>query len=337
MKNTTVVTLQAPELLKTITRRYVDNGLKFGWKSNVNLKGDFGHWNNNILNNSKIEPYDHADMPYINNHKELKQIWNSICGVIGQRSLLRVYINGYTYGTDAYAHYDDSWIKKKFGDDSMSETAILYLNESWDIDWAGETVIYDDNREIESSILPKFGRLLVFDSNKLHAARPLSRMCPTLRTVLVFKTLDPNFNSELVEFIKELAVNIPHSKRTFFEHLFNTMLRLEVLKGSEDVCRAGLFHSVYGTEFFNYNNSSQISREVVRGMIGEYSEKLAYEFCTLRDRYNKIINNEPSYDERMHKDLMLMELANLSDQNGSGTYSEKINFLDQKIKNAGLV
>jgi hypothetical protein len=67
-------------------------------------------------------------------------------------------------------------------------------------------------------------------------------------------------------------------------------------------------------------------------MIGEYSEKLAYEFCTLRDRFNKIITNESGYDERMHKDLMLLEMANLSDQNGSGSYSEKINALSQKLK-----
>jgi len=332
MENTKVISLQNHELLKTIVRRYVDSGLRYGWKSNVTQKADFGHWNNSILNNSKIEPYDQAEMPYIKSHGEINHIWKIIQEVLGKRSLLRVYINGYTYGTDAYAHYDDPWIPEKFGENALSETVILYLNETWDLNWAGETVIFDNKKEIEASILPKFGRILMFNSNKFHAARPLSRMCPVLRTVLVFKTLEPKFNSESVEFIKQLTEKIPHSKRTFFEHLFNTMLRLEVLKGSEDVCRAGLFHSVYGTEFFNYNNSSQISREVVRGMIGEYSEKLAYEFCTLRDRYNKIINNEPSYDERMHKDLMLMELANLSDQNGSGTYSEQINFLDQKIK-----
>jgi hypothetical protein len=57
------------------------------------------------------------------------------------------------------------------------------------MDWGGETIIIGEDGEIEKSIIPKFGRMLIFDSQLEHAARPLSRMCKDLRMVLVFKTM----------------------------------------------------------------------------------------------------------------------------------------------------
>ena len=119
---------------------------------------------------------------------------------IGKRCLLKAYVNGYTYGTDAYLHRDDSWITKQYGKNSVSETIIVYLNENWNPDWAGETVIVSEEGEIELSILPKKNKVLVFDSNKLHAARPVSRSCPELRMVLVLKTVDEKcLNKEVVK------------------------------------------------------------------------------------------------------------------------------------------
>jgi SM-20-related protein len=208
--------------IKKIQNKYVNAGLKYGWKANHEKSYDQGHWNRRILNNSQLLPFDHGRMPYIARHPEVKNLWTAIQNIIGKRALLRVYINAYTFGTDGYAHTDDIWISKKFGADALSETIIVYLNEQWDIDWAGETVVFDQNLEIEKAVLPKLGRVFVFDSNKLHAARPVSRACTDLRSVLVFKTVDPKINSAQVDYILEKTKNCQHGNKSFFEHLYES-------------------------------------------------------------------------------------------------------------------
>jgi len=324
MKETFIFHLDDKNLpqLKTIHSKYIESGLSYGWKANHEKTYDQGHWNKRILNNSRALPYDQARMPYIEHHPEIKNLWNVIQNHIGRRSLFRVYINSYTFGTDGYAHKDDTWISKNFGDDALSETIIIYLNEKWDIDWAGETVIFDQEQEIEKSVLPKYGRILVFDSNKLHAARPVSRACTELRSVLVFKTIDDKVNRPYVEYLLEKTNNSTHGDKSFFEHLFNTMLILEKYNQRMEVLLAGLFHAVYGTEYYNFQ--TPFTRQEVKSIIGDYPESLVWEFCTIKDRFNSLINNTNNYTEQIRKDLLMIEIANLSDQNQSGRYQSKI-------------
>lgn len=316
--------------IEAVKNGYLNAGLKYGWPADSTKKYDQGHWNRLILSNSMLFPYDHGKMPFIRKHTAVNSLWESIQKTIGPRSLLRCYINGYTFGTDGYAHTDDGWITRKYGEDSLSETAILYLNDKWDIDWAGETVIFDDNKEIEGSVLPRYGRVLVFDSKKLHAARPLSRICPVLRSVLVFKTIDKSTNSPEVEFLLEHTDRIPHSGGTFFEHLYNTMLILEVKKKSKDVCAAGMFHAIYGTEFFNYKNP-EISREKIKELIGEYAESLVFEFCNLKNRLPSLISNTKNFDQQFRNDLLEIELANLREQNKNNAHSESIRQIEKEL------
>jgi Rps23 Pro-64 3,4-dihydroxylase Tpa1-like proline 4-hydroxylase len=54
-------------------------------------------------------------------------------------------------------------------------TSILYLNKDWEENWQGETMFYD--QEIAYAVLPKYGRLVIFDGDISHAARPPSRLC----------------------------------------------------------------------------------------------------------------------------------------------------------------
>jgi len=337
MRETFIFQLDKENLsqLKRIQTRYINSGLSYGWKANHEKAYDQGHWNRKILSNSRTLPFDHEKMPYIDRHPEVKNLWNVVQNLIGKRSLLRSYINAYTFGTDGYAHQDDTWISKNFGEDALSETIIIYLNETWNIDWAGETVIFDQELEIEKSVLPKYGRILVFDSNKLHAARPISRACSDLRSVLVFKTIDPKINSPEVEYLLEKTKDSKHSDKSFFEHLYNTMLILEQYTPNRDVLLAGLFHAVYGTEYYKFQ--CPFNREEVKNIIGNYSEILVKEFCTIENRFNTLIENKNNYSEEFRKDLLLIELANLSDQNESGRYQSNIDHIKKiyslKLKN----
>jgi hypothetical protein len=318
------------ELANKVRSKYVNTGLSYGWKSSSTKGYDQGHWNKLIIPNSNYFPVDHNDTPHLDKHPEIAKIWDILQATLGDRGLYRVYINGYTFGTDGYAHQDDTWIPKTFGENTLSETAIMYLNPTWNIDWCGETVVFEDN-EIIVSVLPKLGRVFVFDSNLWHASRPLSRICPALRSVLVIKTIDPAIVGDQMKFILNIASSVKHSGRTFFEHLFNTLVLLERRKASKEVAAAGLYHSVYGTESFNYSNPD-ITRDVVKNLIGEYSESLAYEFCNMRNRVNTLLNNTNNYNPTMLRDLILIEIANLTDQNKNDKLTDRIDALENRLK-----
>lgn len=319
-------------LINVIRGKYVATGLQYGWKSNVDKPYDFGHWNKKILDNSKYHYYDHGVMPFIESHKEIGYIWDTIQKRIGKRALLRTYINGYTFGTDGYYHVDDSWIVEKHGPDVLTETIIVYLNQHWNKDWGGETSIVDSEGDIEFSILPKANRVFVFDSTKLHSARPLSRICPELRTVLVFKTIDFKCLSKETDYIFKKTSTLQHTGRSFFEHLYKVGTILERYGRSKDVCAAGMYHSIYGTEFYNYEGSSQVDREEIKGIIGEYAESLAYEFCRLQNRFDVLVNNKNNYDPSFRKDLLFIEFANLIEQNFNRNYDLQIERVHNELQ-----
>jgi len=302
-------------LLDSINRKYINTGLAYGWPSNTDKKYDQGHWNKEILINCNTFPFDISVLPQIDKHKEVKDLWN----IIKERSeldraLLRVYVNGYTYGTDGYAHIDDIWIKKTFGEDALSETSVVYLNENWHVDWGGETVMFDEQGDVTASVVPRYGRIFTFDSSILHTARPVSRACTVLRKVIVFKTIDKKAVNEKVGTL----FNAYKDNLDAFEHAFDTMVNVERFKASKDVIIAGLYHYVY--KHFN------VSRDYVKSIIGDYSESLAWEMSTLD--YNKL----DSYIPSMKKDIIAIELSSIKAMKEDVKYEREIKLLSEELK-----
>lgn len=84
-----------------------------------------------------------------------------------------------------FAHGDSSWIHRDC-DSNTAWTAIVYLNDRWDIDWGGETVIVEDG-EIIKSFAATPGKFILFKSNLLHGPRPVSREAPYPRFGLTFQ------------------------------------------------------------------------------------------------------------------------------------------------------
>jgi len=315
---------------KLIWATYVKRGLSFGWKSNQGKDYDYGHWNNLILPHSDHFIFDHGVLPFIERHPNVKEIWNELQKYIGPKCLIRAYVNAYTFGTDAYFHRDDS--RMSDGKRVVTKTAIVYLNDVWKSDWGGETTILDNSGEIEYSVFPKKNRVLFFNANLSHSARPLSRNCPILRAVLVFKIADKIDHNEAFSFILEKTKNVKHSNKTFFEHLLNTTFMLEKLNRRKALCMAGLYHSVYGTEFFNFDNSVYFTRDKVKSLIGEEAENIVFEFCSIKkDRLSTILENRKNYNEDMHRNLLHLEYANLLGQNDNGQYNKDLWLLQQEI------
>lgn len=72
--------------------------------------------------------------------------------------------------------------------DRAGKTLLYYVNEAWNRDWGGETVFLDDNAEeilYTSQFVP--GRVVIFDSNIPHSAKPQSIDGPSYRFTMAMK------------------------------------------------------------------------------------------------------------------------------------------------------
>lgn len=307
------------EMLEQLTKQAQ---FSYGWKSAKSIPLEQqGHWNILLTpgqfrsaneRNIALQGTDLSE----NLESIIKPFWEKTIELFGPRRLCRAYINGYTYGTDAYLHPDTDYKEYPQDHDCKMETVMFYINSTWDPNYAGETV-FVENGDIFQSILPKPGRAVCFDSEVLHGARPLSRACYLLRQVLVFKTVVDKYSEENArDFLINLTDQIPHSMGSFYEHLSNTCEILKALKIQRHVYLAGLFHSIYNTEYFQ--PELNVTREQIQNLIGKRAENLVYQFCTLHPRKQHILSS----DTPNQYELAAIEYANILEQ------SERIDIKD---------
>ena len=91
--------------------------------------------------------------------------------------LKRAYASAYTYGMINEIHQDESPLQ------SLNIiTVMFYLNKEWSANLGGETNFYR-NEEIIKSVLPKPGRVIIFDGIIPHCGNEVSRICVELRMV----------------------------------------------------------------------------------------------------------------------------------------------------------
>jgi uncharacterized protein DUF6817 len=102
----------------------------------------------------------------------------------------------------------------------------------------------------------------------------------------------------MVAFLREIGIgDQPHTGKTYIGHLLAVHRLLEDEEFGPDVCRAGLFHSVYGTEMFQGFKLPTERRAEVRELIGERAERLAYLNCAMdRASFDAALErSEPPY------------------------------------------
>ena len=75
---------------------------------------------------------------------------------------------------------------------------------------------------------------------------------------------------------------MPHTNRGLLDHLLGTRQLLVEWEARPALCDAGLFHSVYGTEYYELKAIPLTMRHEVRQLIGEEAESLAWLFCMIR-------------------------------------------------------
>jgi hypothetical protein len=111
---------------------------------------------------------------------------------------------------------------------------------------------------------------------------------------------DPLYK-RMTGFLLSLGIeDMAHTGKTYLGHLL-AVHRLMLEKGCEfDACRAGMFHSIYGTEEFQRYQLSLERRVEVRALIGERAERLAYLNCAMdRASFDGALERiEPPYPMR---------------------------------------
>lgn len=132
------------------------------------------------------EPYRHwACYPELSG--EVKKIWEAI-NVSFKEDGFNLVPNHII--ANLFNHGDSSWLHKD-NDSDTSWTVILYLNDFWDLNWGGETILVEDN-EILKAFSPTPGKFILFKSNMVHGPRPVSREAPYPRFGLTFQCNDDN-------------------------------------------------------------------------------------------------------------------------------------------------
>jgi hypothetical protein len=82
---------------------------------------------------------------------------------------------------------------------------------------------------------------------------------------------------DLVAFLRTTgAGEVAHTETHLLDHLVQTYAVLASWGCPEYLCRAGLFHSIYGTEFFTETTLPLTERGRVRDVIGADAERIAY-------------------------------------------------------------
>jgi hypothetical protein len=86
----------------------------------------------------------------------------------------------------------------------------------------------------------------------------------------------------LTDFLAGLGVaRVAHTEKSYLAHLVGVYRLMEARGCPAEVCRAGMFHSIYGTERFQGFKLPTDRRAEVRALIGERAERLAYINCAM--------------------------------------------------------
>src|SRR5271168_1645011 len=86
----------------------------------------------------------------------------------------------------------------------------------------------------------------------------------------------------LTNFLVDLGIEkVGHSSKTYLAHLIGVHRFMHDAGCTEELCRAGMFHSIYGTQLFQGFTLPTSRRPDVRNLIGDRAERLAYLNCAM--------------------------------------------------------
>lgn len=92
---------------------------------------------------------------------------------------------------------------------------------------------------------------------------------------------DPLYKQMTAFLLAHGIEEMEHTGKTYLGHLIAVHRMMEEQACSTCACRAGLFHSIYGTEAFQRFQLPLDGRAEIRDLIGERAERLAYLNCAM--------------------------------------------------------
>lgn len=127
--------------------------------------------------------------------------------------------------------------------------------------------------------------------------------------------VEPDPPESILRYLIELpGAFSQHSGLSLFHHLLGTFRILKRWNADEDVCRAGLFHSVYGTPAFPDGLLVFNQRDELAEVIGGPAEILVFEFSKLR--WGVLLSQGVTTVAGIDPRLVLVAAANLLEQSG---------------------
>lgn len=212
-----------PNTYESLSRFISKEPLLYGSLSNSDTD-PHGHWSRKFVTDTSCNLADvSCELEENPRFAVLNEAWKFLRNNhLEDGRLIRCYLNGYTYGVDGYFHSDSQRADE--------HTVIIYMNDEWEPDWAGETVFLDANKDIVKSVLPKKNRAVIFNANIEHAGRSVSRKCMVLRKALIFKSRRPRSTEfeRLSTFLHRAgALKYRHRRGSLHDHLVRTYSILE--------------------------------------------------------------------------------------------------------------
>ena len=121
-----------------------------------------------------------------------------------------------------------------------------------------------------------------------------------------------------IDFLKSLGSDkVNHRDQTLLEHLIGTRDKLKDMGKPEYLQDAGLFHSVYGTAYFMPEKGLVDDRQIVKDLIGDQAEEIAWWFCTLEsemnDSFERTEQIKNNFEGQLREDLITLDIANADD------------------------
>ena len=170
-----------PDLV-LMTYTWAVRSARLGWRfgDTADDKTDNAFWGATVVSHEDEDvPSDIADA-----EPRVGQIWSRLQEAFrpAQFDLRQVFVNGQTYGLDNAIHTD------RPDDEEGWYTALVYLNPKWTIHDGGETMFYNAARtDVIGAVVPKPGRVILFDARHPHWGRPPTRNCKLLRVTLAYR------------------------------------------------------------------------------------------------------------------------------------------------------
>ncbi len=140
-------------------------------------------------------------------------------------------------------------------------------------------------------------------------------------------------------FLDSLSLElVPHGKGHLRDHLVRTAAYLEDWGFDDEVCAAGLFHSILGTSHYSYRALPLHDMPRLVSAIGSHAARLVGLFAVARrpaglayalvtGRLGLLHGGEEAVSHREACDLVSIEYANLVDQGGEAVLLKELHHL----------